>query len=895
MSQEPPSKRRRITEEEEDPTYVEDAQNESESDADIQITSSRKTTEDDGGPYYDASKEKPPSHPVFDDSFQEVKDKLENVLSRVEKQLAQSDHKHLAKLKSSFGDISKVPSLKRLRIALVGQPGSGKSSLINSLLDCEDLADTGASGSACTTVAVEFSAPLQGQTSQFAAEVQFHDGALRQFVTDLVEDFRRSLPSMSADDDPEDEDAESKHVNQHHQKTQAENALSLLKGLFRKHAKYKNEKDLHVYLSSEDENSTPGNQTTKIAEELHAYIKDLIRDRCDGNVGNKVLIQADDAKSLNQLLQKFTREFHEDDEPQLWPVVKLVRTGVKDRALLQYITLADLPGINDDNRMRREATHEYLQETDSVWVVAPIHRVLSTKDVHEQIASFEHRMSGRVALVCTFTDDNVTESLYEEIKRKVGSSACADYVSKVQEQASAKVNWDRHFGLYYCSNKYRTPDRKKIDSANLKHAETEHKKAKLETRLALVALRVQFVQSNMRLTNPTLKVFGVSNKYYQRLRCNPPSKHYNRLKASDTGIEQLRHFSVQIPSERYWVTIKEHFNTRIKDFRDAVSIFAQSKESKGREEWKDKFKVPKDSIVRNIDDYYNASMKFFEEEIVSAITKRKSHHIQSALEASRVWEDRPEFNHFVYSKFARNKGVFSTRKVEHQSWNEQLVASIKKELNSHWKTFRDRQEDRRDIFVKTLSMRMLNSMPIDDAADDKPIFIQQFQDLVDRQSDTCRKIIEEDFESFRTAVGQINWAIRGTSNDPYICRHLSDTYEVIGHEHGTGKVSRMYGHMRAALIAKRYSFVDAIAKEASIEFKKTCDKHREDMHAEIKKVIQKLEMNFFTMMEEIPPDEELAKFREDLSEFNEKVLKGMMNNIDGMLKQLQRQYYTTVT
>ncbi|MCJ1237257.1 hypothetical protein MMC14_005242 [Varicellaria rhodocarpa] len=68
------------------------------------------------------------------------------------------------------------------RIVLVGDSGTGKSSFINSLLDEQQLASKGASGSACTSIPIEYQQDWPWQRKDFAAEIVFLNGQTRKLV-----------------------------------------------------------------------------------------------------------------------------------------------------------------------------------------------------------------------------------------------------------------------------------------------------------------------------------------------------------------------------------------------------------------------------------------------------------------------------------------------------------------------------------------------------------------------------------------------------------------------------------------------------------------------------------------------------------------------------------------
>ena len=899
---EPPRKRQRTNDEDDepednlnnDPDYVEDEDDGVASECSIEMADDPKVPVNGSQKsiFYDASKDGLPYHAAFDVRFSQARSMLENVLKRTKTRLAESDNKYVDRLMKELDGVMQIPLLERTRIALVGLPGTGKSSLVNSMLDCPKLADTGSSGSACTNVAVEFSSPLSNQTADFAAEVIFHSVGLRSFVADLVEDYRRSLPGHTADADDEesDEDDEAQNVSQMQLGVQAHNALKMLHGLFRTHPILNKANEFQSFLAFEEDDSKGEKGSSHILDAIYPYIEKLIGEQCAGNTQNSKFIQASSAEELNESLQQYTREFAKAGETQFWPIVKLVRIGIKNRELLDYITIADLPGWKDDNKLRGTATHEYLRNADCVWIVTPIHRVVSLKEIHETISTFDVRMQGRIALVCTFIDDHANDELVDEIKRKIGDGNVLPLKTKKDEEKAASKNYEDQKILWEMAKDHARM--RETARLSVRHAKEEYNKAKYASKLALINMRVHFVQEEMRRFFPALKVFGISNHLYQKLCLDDPAKHYHRLEAKDTGIDELRRFSKQLPGERFWNTTRTFFHGTVKDFRDSTTIFVQSTDSKNRKEWADKFLIPSGAMHKTVGEYFDDNMSKFQGKIADAIVKKKQKHKQCALEVSHKWEVKP-FTYRIYNTFARNNGIWGTRKLGQQSWNEELADSIKKDLVLHWKALRNQQEDKRDNLINALSARLMSSMPVEETKDRKPHFIQQFEDLVSRQSQTLRDFIHEDFDSFRTSVEQINWRVQGVGTDSYIAWRMDDAYKSVAEQRGSGMKTRMYAIMRAELKANTFSFVDSIAERASEDFKKLCEKHKKAMHAQVDDIAGKLDANFRNMMEELPPDEQLDELRKSLRAFNEKVLKPKMDKVDDIFRQLQRQYNTS--
>ena len=379
MSQEPPQKRKRHDEgddeyqpkrkrhDEEDDEYQPYPKDEGAIDVDAwESASDHSEPEDPGGTvYYDAGKDGPPNHPTYHRLFDHAQDAARTIREKAQQLLCGECNKHLARLRDRLDAIMELPRPKVVRIALVGQPGSGKSSLINSLLDLDGLAVTGCSGSSCTNVAVEFMSPLQGQTTPLAAEVMFHDEGLRDFIVQLVEDYRRPINDAESTDSDDDEDDNNKADSLGKNSAQAENAFDMLSGLLREHGSLPAPDCLRSLLEFSETAAGARVQLRRVVNTLEEYLQSLIRRVCGSDTSKLLFIVADSAHSLNELLQPYTRMFASTNTAQMWPIVKRVRVGLQELQLMHHVIIADLPGLDDDNRLRCQATHEYLHTCDS--------------------------------------------------------------------------------------------------------------------------------------------------------------------------------------------------------------------------------------------------------------------------------------------------------------------------------------------------------------------------------------------------------------------------------------------------------------------------------------------------------------------------------------------------
>jgi hypothetical protein len=114
----------------------------------------------------------------------------------------------------------------------------------------------------------------------------------------------------------------------------------------------------------------------------------------------------DNEKEMQRYLNKLIR-----GDSRLWPLIKEVRIAGPYECLVGGLELVDLPGLNDPNEARVEVTREYLRTAPFVWVIFPMVRGLTAdiqKILHEEKLLRTLVLSGSygsLSLIGTKADD----------------------------------------------------------------------------------------------------------------------------------------------------------------------------------------------------------------------------------------------------------------------------------------------------------------------------------------------------------------------------------------------------------------------------------------------------------------------------------------------------------
>nr|XP_048692952.1 uncharacterized protein LOC125630861 isoform X4 [Caretta caretta] len=282
------------------------------------------------------------------------------------------DKVHMEEWREQIEKLQKDTKMPKTYIAVVGNTGAGKSSLLNALLDEEAVLPTSAMR-ACTAVVVEIS--KTGGKSLYEADVEFlskeeWDNELKALLEDM-KDKSGNLKKRCPD-----------------RKTEAGAAYSRVKAVYGTIA-----------------------ELPKLKE-----MKEVTQ-----HLGTVKHISAEKAADFRTKIEKFidsrTDNLRDMKGGEFWPIVKCVKIRVPGANVLKTgAVLVDLPGVRDSNAARDNAAKEYLKNCNAVWVVANITRAVDDKTAKEMLSANLRRQLlmdgqyGSLAFVCTKTDSfNVTE------------------------------------------------------------------------------------------------------------------------------------------------------------------------------------------------------------------------------------------------------------------------------------------------------------------------------------------------------------------------------------------------------------------------------------------------------------------------------------------------------
>ncbi|KAF3218990.1 hypothetical protein TWF679_000401 [Orbilia oligospora] len=395
-------------------------------------------------------------------------------------------------------------------IAFIGESGAGKSTLLNALLDRENIVPT--SGiRACTSVATEFSSRTTTMKSQFYAVIEFVKR----------EDFEKEVEILRYDITGEDGmqfDTEDGYCMLSASEDE-ENRININIPTFKRRRLSDSSSAAAATVARDKMKALfPGFQDCDLLK-----ISEMVKELYDGteilSVGQQIIESDDEDEFVEQVHQMIAnRGDDEDTEPQLWPLIKIMRIHLDAEVLDGDAILVDLPGLKDDNAARAAVAQSYLAKANEVIIVSRLARALTdetTAALAEMGYTKQLQFDGRRRITILFRPNDARQ----EFKNVKGF--CANY-----DELSKRVK--------------AIPSRRELKNFST----DEQKKFKKEAEEAN--------QDRLLGGNIKIKSFLVASKDYQDQieKFGDELDDEESAVAKRTQIPQLRDYCIKIPIEQ---------------------------------------------------------------------------------------------------------------------------------------------------------------------------------------------------------------------------------------------------------------------------------------------------------------------------------------------------------
>ncbi|ERT01391.1 hypothetical protein HMPREF1624_02637 [Sporothrix schenckii ATCC 58251] len=538
-------------------------------------------------------------------------------------------------------------------IAVLGNTGDGKSSLINSLLHVPGLAPESDSGRACTSIVTEYHRKKPNQEAPFLIEVEYLNSAgIKEHLQELLWNYRRIYrpdinPEALGDDEYKRLEATSN------------TAWSTLQTAFRHERDFSSSFALNMEDGSDE----------RILEQLITWAGRIEWPRgSDEGFWTTTALSVDECSVA-------TRPFMED---KFWPFTNLIRIFLSAHVLDSGIILADLPGLQDVNLARVRAAHEYVKQCDSILVVGRIARAISDQSLRSSLytslashAPNEWQEQGaarlNIAVALSHAEDINVRSARREIQ---------------DPEIKAKLDrLDIEINNAQAAGSLRTEQNRKL----------MRKRLLVEERNKNVTKGLQDAYaSKMSNQNSQLPVFCVSNKWYEKSTATgntelvresqiPALRRHCQAIAADALLGEARHYlRTSLPS---LVTSLDLWVTN--------SIAAQALRRDGRHDRSDPSIDRVRQVLRPESDWVDNVESCFNELIMVFFANRGDIWKDQAVTESNKWTAKSA----QYNSWCLHDGDWSTPKKPHVNWNAELIWRMRIDLDFQWDIFEEQTQD----------------------------------------------------------------------------------------------------------------------------------------------------------------------------------------------------------
>ncbi|GAB7340805.1 hypothetical protein MBLNU457_7172t1 [Dothideomycetes sp. NU457] len=623
-------------------------------------------------PAYAANMEPFPDHPAYDQSTGQIYATLLRLLNQVD-QLTDGESSEKTDIKPIKDDVSRTRAMldrAPFKIALAGNIGAGKSSLVNALLNIPGIAKNVVIGQSCTAVATEYQKAFPNQQSKYQAVVRYRHGSeIEEFLApkiqaNLIFHFKTS---------PEDEAEDPESYDE--LRLQAQTCEKVLLALFATMPDFR--------TPAEIKNTLRKCFTT--LEECQPVLLAIFVRWCEEMMQ---AIGADDTgRHCNHFEAPSVKALHNNLDPyisasdafagapQLWPLVKNVAVGIKDIKILHYVTLVDLPGLSDTCQVRANACFDALRECDALWIVDDIERIVASWRVHSLRQRYRDRFARSITIVGTCID--VVQSMEGVIdllsKEGYDMANLTDLYKRYTKNERTKEKLER------ISLRQRLSDKQQDD---LRRLQASCGLLGRRVFAEVVALRNDSLRKQLTKKHGQLPIFFVSSEHYEIVSQRVLRTQKTLLSITESGIPDLRSYALSSVADSIWEHLAQCIQGPYKRFLIGLSMWANIKpthvpetlEKHSRDLQKDFTgavaklrKNLKDDIENQLRLPLGGRVQSFSKKMETLPDKCSSWHV-SALQA-----------------FVRRKGKSGGTMKQKGNWNKELLKVVKVDFDNAWK------------------------------------------------------------------------------------------------------------------------------------------------------------------------------------------------------------------
>ncbi|KAK3112459.1 hypothetical protein LTR53_011253 [Teratosphaeriaceae sp. CCFEE 6253] len=743
---------------------------------------------DEGQHIHMESSESFPECAIYDDDIPALKELMTSVPKKIVDILLphDCDGKHVKTHLGSANSLMQVVPPKRLKVALIGNAGVGKSSTFNAVVDILNMAKSLSGGQSCTCVPTQFSCPFVGQKKPYAAIVKYYSlngvrGLLAEYITDFNTDEFEQDPHW---------DQETRQL--FHKR--AVNALNTLQVLFRDREEFSTREAAREYLRLNYEDKS----VNALQVMVNASVKKL-RGKDSAHGPATEYREAPTRGKLREAIDPFMTAKSTGSESALWPLVRTVCIGVRGSRVLERLTIIDLPGISDTNETRVKLTREYVKACDYIWLVAPISRVIDDNVTADMVYRYGKPFRGRIAVISKLAKELRDEGqdvrawyqLNDEFK------ALNNTIKKLEREAKHQRRLKRQTKQKMLDTVDKE-DRVEVLKGELKGVDLRRFESLVQARNDWITAQLRINMDCYLPAGMTLQVHCISNSHYAAIKAGRSMRGL-RLSPHATGVPALRAYALTLVAPGLLCNLEEYHNTKVGLLLKNAQLWVKTTNVERRAELLDLVLQPLNNLRGHIDARLDAFEKGIKGCLVDALHRQFEDNQKVAAKAL----DQKRSKHAAtIMAFIRKNGNHQTSVCPKESWNEHFMQGVTVFISENWEAFESSKAQITDHLRDTLIKDMRGILPA--IEDEHPLSshvlpMHRLRELVNVQVGALNDLFRGNAYPYSQDLRNIQIVATQDSDKNYFSRTMKPIYDNCKLDTGAGITKRSLAKIEAHL------------------------------------------------------------------------------------------------
>ncbi|CAA9960449.1 Dynamin N domain containing protein [Pyrenophora teres f. maculata] len=551
--------------------------------------------------------------------------------------------------------VKKLPAIRKYNVAVLGEQGTGKSTVINALLD-RGLLDQSGSSKACTAYATILEhkkgapddTPLSDVVVEFLTEGEIFDCINEQINlwAEVHPGRKKSSQVVHGEDESDPDESPATHSSSSKPATKTSRGAVTAKEFFQIIFDVQRHHQTGVWLEKELH---------------HTDIREgKFLGACRQQALNRFAQLATEMRGLDIITRKVIFQNIQDRKlgkqtatiKKVWPFVKIVTIATGHILFRHGLRLFDLPGYGDMSQLREGVVNNFRRKADFEMVVAPCSR-LQTSVLHDRYIDRSIHLKGtnKTILVMNKCDELINESTY------------GAQIGEIEDHPFPALNQRlEHIDML--------SDQDDVDASIIAGLIDELLR---EVTIAYIKYETANVQ---RLMQPKgIKVFAVSA--ISHIQSKNKFRTVNPMIDEETaGIHSLRRFLAKLSTATNYRNYYDHVHEALPSFRNqAARLLEKHIEDKTYAAMRRGLKVQITALQNKLKILVENTLQSLVEKPWSGIEEQ-----QIIMGIQRLMKDVWVHPHVYYTGFAkmlRENGIPMNGKYSGRNMNHELLGTMK--------------------------------------------------------------------------------------------------------------------------------------------------------------------------------------------------------------------------